>query len=193
MRLVTCVGSKSSGKTCLLNILQQQAHDGKYFSIPEQNEIFSVWEEFNHKPKKPYTQLIDEKAGNSERNTFSLENLMNSNKITPLNSNSLENIKLHRKNKTFNISDSGLKPQVKTRTYNYSELLGKTAPTVGVNHFEFIVDDLTLQVAGKYWKRKESRTNKLCPSVKCCSAHVNDKIDVIELRELGGEIGKLKT
>ena len=86
-----------------------------------------------------------------------------------------------------------LKPPVKTRTYNYSELLGKTAPTVGVNHFEFIVDDLTLQVAGKYWKRKESRTNKLCPSVKCCSAHVNDKIDVIELRELGGEIGKLKT
>ena len=191
MRLVTCVGSKFSGKTCLLNILQEQAHDGRCFSIQDQNEIFSVWEEFNHKPNKSYIQPNHEKDGDSKRKPFSLATIKNSNKITPSKSNSLENIKLHCKNNASSIiSNSGLNPPVNTKTYQYSELLGKTAPTIGVDHFEFNVDDLTLQVAGKYRKRKESEKKKLCTSVGCCSAYVNDKSDVIELRELGGEIGK---
>ena len=75
------------------------------------------------------------------------------------------------------------------RPNSYSTLLGKTAPTIGVNHFEFIVDDLTLQVAGKYWHRKKKCD--ICSNLKCRSSNVNrDRVDAIELRELGGQIGE---
>ena len=62
---------------------------------------------------------------------------------------------------------------------------------MGVNHFEFIVDDLTLQVAGEYWNRKKNKTSFFCPKINCQSPELNsDKSGVIELKELGGQIGE---
>ena len=59
MRLVTCIGSISSGKTCLLNILQEQAIDGKCYSTEEQEKIAAIQEEFNYKPNKEISNQKD--------------------------------------------------------------------------------------------------------------------------------------
>ena len=189
MRLITCVGSKSSGKTCLLNILQEKAPDGKAFSLEEQDEIFSIRQEFNHKPQRLPIQANGDTNINSKRKSFSFDYFKTSNKIVPKSVDSCKNdVEDKAENNSFipTIIDSPDSTEC-----DYSELLGKTAPTIGVNHFEFIVDDLTLQVAGKYWKRKGGEKNKIYSSIACCSSNVNGKrLDGIELRELGGEIGK---
>ena len=192
MRLVTCVGSKSSGKTCLLNILQEQVHDGKAFSIQEQDSVFSLWQEFDHKPNGISTKINDEKSINSKRKNFSFELLKASNKVVPKKSDIiLDSDRVSPQIDSSNITSLGVHNPINSKAYDYSELLGKTAPTIGVNHFEFIVDDLTLQVAGKYWKRKESEKKKSYTFIECCTSKVDsDRIDAIELKELGGEIGK---
>ena len=192
MRLVTCVGSKSSGKTCLLNILQENASDGKAFTIQEQDKIFSIWQEFNLKPKNFPTQVNGDKNNASKRKSFSLEHLRISNKVGTKSPVSFKKEEIDLKQKSYNnINTLDGTDLGNSKQCDYSELLGKTAPTIGVNHFEFIVDDLTLQVAGKYWKRKEREKNKIYRSIGCFTSDVNgDRIDGIELRELGGEIGK---
>ena len=194
MRLVTCVGSKSSGKTCLLNILQEQVHDGKAFSIQEQDSVFSLWQEFDHKPNGISTKINDEKSINSKRKKFSFELLKASNKVVPEKSDIiLDSDRVSTQNNSSNITSLGVHNPINSKVYNCSELLGKTAPTIGVNHFEFIVDDLTLQVAGKYWKHKECEKQKSHTVLQpyfCTSKVDSDRIDGIELRELGGEIGK---
>ena len=189
MRLITCVGSKSSGKTCLLNILQEKAPDGKAFSFEEQDEVFSIRQEFNHKPQKLPMQANGDTNINSRRKSSSFEYFKKSNKIVPKIVDSCNNSEVDKVENDSYIPTIIDSPD--SKPCDYSELLGKTAPTIGVNHFEFIVDDLTLQVAGKYWKRKGSEKNKIYSSIACCSSNLNGKRqDGIELRELGGEIGK---
>jgi len=191
MRLVTCIGSVSSGKTCLLNILQEQANDGKCFSIEKQTEILALQQEFTHNPAKKIPTQNNEHLKNSKNKKGTFERLTCSNKVAPTsnleNTTCTENgeqnlVPLAAEIKEPVISD--------IRPIFISTLLGKTAPTIGVNHFEFLVDDLTLQVAGKYWQRKK-KDNVICSNLKCRSTNVNrDRIDAIELRELGGEIGE---
>jgi hypothetical protein len=190
MRLVTCIGSVSSGKTCLLNILQEQANDGKCFSIEKQNEVLALQQEFNHKPAKEIPTQKKEYSKNSKNKKHTFERLTCSNKVAPTNNlNSTTCLESGEPNVPLAVE---IKEEVKSdvRPISYSTLLGKTAPTIGVNHFEFIVDDLTLQVAGVYWQRKK-KDHGICSNLKCRSTNVNcDRIDAIELRELGGQIGE---
>lgn len=182
MRLVTCIGSISSGKTCLLNILQQNASDGKCMSIKEQDEIFSYQKELNCKPKQESVlQIKSEEPSNKSKNKI---DKLGRNKIVPISEGVIDNGTV----KTILINASE-PTKIEKR---YSDLLGKTTPTVGVNHFEFTVDDLTLQVAGEYWNRKKNKNSFFCPKINCQSPEQNsDKAGVIELKELGGQIAPL--
>ena len=191
MRLVTCIGSISSGKTCLLNILQEQAIDGKCYSTEEQEKIAAIQEEFNYKPNKEISNQKDCIPKNFKNNRKRERNII-SNKVAPIINENSKQIGASTDNKhSLNIPKVKVLDKVKTTPINISNLLGKTAPTIGVNHFEFIVDDLTLQVAGKYWIRKKENSNNICQNISCKSTEVNsERIDAIELRELGGEIGK---
>ena len=191
MRLVTCIGSISSGKTCLLNILQEQAKDGKCFSIEAQNEFRALQEEFNHKPMKEIATQTNVHSNIPEKTKSKIERFKVSNKVAPNNDQALtSSLKTNKRIVTLS-SDIKQPPAPDTSPILDSSLIGKTAPTVGVNHFEFIVDDLTLQVAGEYWQRKKKHGNGLCSNIKCRSTSANcDRIDAIELRELGGQIGE---
>lgn len=182
MRLVTCIGSISSGKTCLLNILQQNASDGKCMSIKEQDEIFSYQTELNCKPKQESVlQIKSEEPSNKSKNKI---DKLGRNKIVPISEGVIDNGTV----KTILINASE-PTKIEKR---YSDLLGKTTPTVGVNHFEFTVDDLTLQVAGEYWNRKKNKNSFFCPKINCQSPELNsDKAGVIQLKELGGQIAPL--
>ena len=181
MRLVTCIGSISSGKTCLLNILQENAGDGKCMSIKEQDEIFSFQKELNCKPKQESVlQTKSEERSNKSKNKIEK---LGRNKIVPISEEVIDNGTA--KNIPINSSEAT------TIEKKYSDLLGKTTPTVGVNHFEFTVDDLTLQVAGEYWNRKKNQNSFFCPKINCHSPELNGSITgVIELKELGGQIGE---
>ena len=181
MRLVTCIGSISSGKTCLLNILQQNTSDGKCMSIKEQDEIFSYQKELNCTPKQESVlQIKSEEPSNKSKNKI---DKLGRNKIVPISEGVIDNGTV----KTILINASE-PTKIEKR---YSDLLGKTTPTVGVNHFEFTVDDLTLQVAGEYWNRKKNKNSFFCPKINCQSPELNsDKAGVIELKELGGQIGE---
>ena len=181
MRLVTCIGSISSGKTCLLNILQENAGDGKCMSIKEQDEIFSFQKELNCKPKQESVlQTKSEERSNKSKNKIEK---LGRNKIVPISEEVIDNGTA--KNIPINSSEAT------TIEKKYSDLLGKTTPTVGVNHFEFTVDDLTLQVAGEYWNRKKHKNSFFCPKINCQSPELNGAITgVIELKELGGQIGE---
>ena len=180
MRLVTCIGSISSGKTCLLNILQENAGDGKCMSIKEQDEIFSFQNELNCKPKQESVlQTKSEEPSNKSKNKIEK---LGRNKIVPISEEVIDNGTA--KNNLINSSETTIEKK-------YSDLLGKTTPTVGVNHFEFTVDDLTLQVAGEYWNRKKNKNSFFCPKINCQSPELNGDITgVIELKELGGQIGE---
>jgi len=196
MRLVTCIGSISSGKTCLLNILQQQASDGKCFSIEDLEKIAAIQEQFNYKPNKEV--VIQSKDGlltKSKYKNHKRERLKVNNKVAPTTNENLKQVGTSTdkdKNQFVQTQDVEEFEKVETKPIYYSNLIGKTAPTIGVNHFQFTVDDLTLQVAGEYWKRKKNKSNNICKKFSCSSSAVNsDRIDAIELRELGGEIAPL--
>lgn len=182
MRLVTCIGSISSGKTCLLNILQENAGDGKCMSIKEQDKIFFFQKELNCKPKQECVlQTKSEEPSNKSKNKI---DKLGRNKIVPISEEVIDNGTA--KNIQINSSEAT------TIEKKYSDLLGKTTPTVGVNHFEFTVDDLTLQVAGEYWNRKKKKKSFFCPKINCQSPELNGAITgVIELKELGGQIAPL--
>ena len=204
MRVVTVVGSISSGKTCLLNILQEKAKDGRVFSIKEQQEISIIQEEFEYnafvsnyktaaKLNRATTVLVKEehlgtqKKENKKR--VARARLKFSNKVVPENIDTSNNIEDINKDSKVGVERTGALLDSK-RSSSLSNLLGKTPSTIGVNHFEFVVDDLTLQVAGEYWRRKGKKNCNLCPSGGCDSTNVhNEQFDTIELRELGGQIG----
>ena len=192
MRVVTCIGSTCSGKTCLLNILQGPANDGKCFSIEEQDRIKVIQEEFNHKPADN-TTVINTDAVVSNDEFGGRNRLKYSNKIVPTTNGVLKKLDLKTQclNGKFAVSENKNIFERNIEPNYYSSLLGKTAPTAGVNHFEFIVSDLTLQVAGKYRQRQRKEHNNICSNIGCrCTKVNNERFDVIELRELGGEIGK---
>ena len=191
MRLVTCIGSVSSGKTCLLNILQEQANDGKCFSIEKQTEILALQQEFNYNPAKEIPSQNKELLNHSKNKKHTFERLTCSNKVAPTNNLNNTTCTDNGEQNPIPLAAETKEPVISDiRPIFNSTLLGKTAPTIGVNHFEFVVDDLTLQVAGKYWERKK-KGNAICSNFKCRSTNVNhDRIDAIELRELGGQIGE---
>ena len=88
MRLVTCIGSISSGKTCLLNILQENASDGKCMSIKEQDEIFSFQKELNCKPKQESVLQTSEEGSNKSKNKI---DKLGRNKIVPISEGVIDN------------------------------------------------------------------------------------------------------
>ena len=204
MRVVTVVGSISSGKTCLLNILQEKAKDGRCFSIKEQQQISIIQEEFeynafasNYKTvaelNRATTVLVkEEHLGTQEKESkqrVARARIKFSNKVAPENKEIPNNIDDIDKDSKVVVERTDALLDSKSST-SLSNLLGKTPSTIGVNHFEFVVDDLTLQVAGEYWRRKGKKNCNLCRSVGCDSTNVhNERFDAIELRELGGQIG----
>ena len=217
MRVVTCVGSISSGKTTLLNILQANLHDGKCFSVSEQKKIAQISEEFDPKYESKPENVVAEKAVSTSSGVTKQRNKLikrhNRNKVIPgdekvaatpnkSQQSSKPNVISKKWSESSEIKGSEEKCEIdKTHVeqksiLRYSDLLGKTAPTVGVNHFEFLVDDLTLQVAGEYkLRRKRNKTvasSNFWHNVGCCCATrvLNSRGDVVELRELGGQIGR---